>query len=77
MSAAVATIFSPVRDSFPCRSPRGVNDACRSGQITGARKIGGAWFWSSRDAERFASGEGASVVTEADALEDLRKRGVL
>ena len=76
MSAAVATIFSPVRDSFPCRSPRWVNDSCRAGQIPGSRKIGGSWFWSARDAERFASG-GASVVSEDDALADLRTRGVV
>lgn len=74
-----SVVFSLVRDAFPSRSARWVNDVCRAGKVPGARKIGGAWFWTPADAEAFAKGEAANDarLTVEQAADELRRMGCL
>lgn len=68
--------LQPVAAVFPALSKRAVNEACRAGKIPGAVKVARTWMIRARDVEALVNREPACMPTVADAIADLRKRGL-
>ena len=68
----------PVALFFPDKSARWVADACRTGRIPGAVRVGRQWLIRPSDFDAFVSGNAIRCVpTVEQAAADLRSRGVL
>lgn len=76
-SSESAGAFRPVFTFFPHKSRRWAAEQCRSRRLAGAIRVGREWVIRECDVNAFVSGSSASVPTEADALADLRARGIL
>jgi hypothetical protein len=74
---AMTDALIPVARLFPEKSPRWCAENCRLRRIPGAFKVGKTWYVTAAAVEALATGATPGVPSEAEALADLRARGVV